>query len=418
MYIVVSRRQWTVLVLVLAGCGRIGFGATNNALGDHGDAGAGGGGGGGGGDGGTYAPVNPTLCQMGDNCSPCTTTSSQSSGSGVDDISMVSTASGWAVAWSDGAPKTYVSLFDSTGAQTGSTATASNNTGNPILAIGSSGYGLISTSGINVGELIDFTPLGATGAATGSSVQLAKGTTSQLVTPGPLAASPSGYAFVWWIWNATQQGLTFASLTSAGKVNTSTVFSLDYAAGVSALAWNGDEFGVVYYHAPDNALTDSLLHLARFDGSANMLGDTVLSSTPDLAGFSGVMATTSGEFAVAWVDDNGDVVFALYAADGTQVIAPRVIAVALSDQSSVESLIPWGSGYALAWGNTTGDTSLITELMLLDANGTPTSPLLQFGDGSSDQQFQTTLAAYGSDLAVVWWDTDTSLLVTNMVSCP
>ena len=119
---------------------------------------------------------------------------------------------------------------------------------------------------------------------------------------------------------------------------------------------------------------------------------------------------------MAWIDGS-NMMFAEYAGDGTQTIAPRIIATTLSE-SSAESLVASGSGYALAWGSTDGNTDRVTDLLYLDANGTPTSPVLQFGMPSGNQQFDGTLATSGSDLVVTWADNLANMVVMNIVSCP
>ena len=136
-------RLW--VLVVLTGCGRIGFGESTSGLGsnDAGDSANGDGA-----VGTSYAPVDPPLAgSIADKGSPCTTTSTQMFGSYTGGVSMVNTASGWAVAWSDSHPETYVTRFDSTGTQIGTATKVTTNTGDPTLTWTGSGYGLIAVRG-------------------------------------------------------------------------------------------------------------------------------------------------------------------------------------------------------------------------------------------------------------------------------
>jgi hypothetical protein len=396
-------------MVLLAACGRIGFGENASGVGSN-DANPTGDGAG-----TSYDPVDPTLCLITDTCSPCTTSSTQMFGSYTGGVSVANTGSGWAVAYSDNHPETYVARFDATGTQIGMPTKVTNNTGQPLLAWSGAGYGLMTDHGINATEVINFGALDATDAPVGS-VQLTASAGIQLVVPGAIVASSSGYGALWWIWNTpSQQGLYLASLTSTGTVNKATLFGTDYANNGFSLVWNGNEFGVVYSISATNGPPIET-HLARFDAGANLLGDTLMWTSQLLGGFATVMDTRGTTFAVAWIDGT-NMMFATYSADGTPMIAPRIIATTLSE-SSVESLVVHGSGYALAWGSTDGDTDRVTDLLYLDVNGTPTTPVLQFGMPSIDQQFDGALTSSGSDLVVTWADDNANMIVMNIVSCP
>ena len=221
-----------------------------------------------------------------------------------------------------------------------------------------------------------------------------------------LARSDSGYGLVWPDSRHGDTEIYFVRLSPSGGRLGSDVRLTD-AAGPStspAVAWNGDDFAVVWSDDRDGSTPD--LYFVRATVNGTIVGVEKRITTAAMPSLGVSLVWTGSEYGLAWHDfRDGDpeIYFARLDASGTKI--GEDLRVTESVGQSFRPSLQWtGTSYALSWNdNESGDHEIY--LARLSATGEPLGTTRV--TSSAGESLFSSLAWTGSGFGVIWNDSRT-----------